>query len=96
MESIFDLMARIREHPDYVWGTVFVKADVVEALNDLCGDRDESYVEVTEDDLTAGQYVVAGRAIESSFFNGISSWMDAVVDGLEPWLPFDIESHHLD
>jgi hypothetical protein len=26
-ETIFDLMAKVREHPDYVFGTIFVRGD---------------------------------------------------------------------
>ena len=35
-ESIHDLFARVKAHPDYLFGTIFVTKDLpVEKLNDL-------------------------------------------------------------
>ena len=70
-ESIHDLFTKVREHPDFAGGTVFVREDVATALD------------VPAESVTPAMLMDAQKIIENYIFGGIYGWTEALADNIE-------------
>lgn len=80
--NIHDLMDAIRAHPDYVFGTVWTREDVVVALLDGEDDDDPNVTAAWLDKLTDEQIAAAEMALENYTFEGAYSFGEAIRDNV--------------
>ena len=71
IENIYDLMAKVRAHPHYVYGTVFTRDDVA----DVFGIED---ADVTETMLSQSEVALKSWAERSSF-----GWAEAITENVD-------------
>lgn len=81
-ESIHELFAKVRKHPEYAGGTIFIREDIAEALFEPeggwgSGPTDEDVAKVTEE-MRKQAISIIGAFI----FEGAYSWADALRDNI--------------
>lgn len=83
MESIHELMQRVREHPDFAGGTVFVREDVAYALFGDEADEDPDLEPEIVARVTDAMLQESQKVIEHWIFEGVYGWDEAMRDNIE-------------
>lgn len=90
-EPILDLWKKVREHPDYAGGTIFIRDDLAAALKMHRAPEEDWFAgmdDISEEEVGAvtDEEMAASRSITDNYLaNSGYSWYEAIADNIDDY-----------